>query len=206
MWALLRTPGRRVSLPRPTSRSGARPGRRLRNCALNRRAGSAVGSAAVSAVEPSILSSTLPGAPAIVDIRRSSPEALPSPTTTFDKSRWLQLVVPSSIQADPAAGIARCPGSATGRACRGCVWDYGRRQGSAVRLLACPPDLDPAADRRSGLCGRTRRSPGGAVLAGRFRRRRARHLTVRAATPAFAGWFEPYTRSACVPPGTTLQR
>jgi SAM-dependent methyltransferase len=151
-----------------------------------------LGSAAVSAVEPSepfveAARARLPG----VDIRRCSAEALPFADDSFDLA-MAQLVV--HFMADPIAGIAEMA-RVTRRdgLVAACVWDYFGDRAPLSDFWLALHDLDPAATGESGLPGAREGHLVALFEEAGLRRVEPVTLTVRVSYPSFADWWEPYT-------------
>jgi SAM-dependent methyltransferase len=151
-----------------------------------------LGSAAVSAVEPSepfveAARARLPS----VDIRRSSAEALPFADDSFDLA-MAQLVV--HFMADPVAGIAEMA-RVTRRdgLVAACVWDYAGDRAPLSDFWLALRDLDPAAVDESGLAGAREGHLVQLFEQAGLRRVEPATLTVRVSYASFADWWEPYT-------------
>ncbi|HZZ97722.1 MAG TPA: class I SAM-dependent methyltransferase [Jatrophihabitantaceae bacterium] len=177
--------------------AGVRPGQRALDVgcgpgALTARLVEQLGSAGVSAVDPSehfvaAVRTRLPD----VDVQRASAEQLPFPDGSFDVA-LAQLVV--HFMADPVAGLVEMarvtrPGGLVG----GCVWDHAGGTGPLALFWRAVRDLDPTADDESGLAGAREGHLAELFERARLQRVEATSLTVHVQYATFLEWWEPFT-------------
>jgi SAM-dependent methyltransferase len=151
-----------------------------------------LGSAAVSAIDPSeTFVAAVRSRQPDVDVRCGVVEALPFPDHQFDLA-LAQLVV--HFMRDPEAGL-----SEMARVTRpdgvvaACVWDHAGGGGPLSLFWRAVADLDPTAPDESGLAGARE-----GHLVAMFERIGLRlvepaTLTVRVSFATFRDWWEPYT-------------
>lgn len=151
-----------------------------------------VGSAAVSAVDPSepfveAARTRNPG----VDVQQASAEQLPFPDQAFDAA-LAQLVV--HFMSDPVAGVTemrrvtRRNGVITA-----CVWDHGGGQGPLSPLWDAARELDPAVQGESRLMGSHEGDLAELFASVGLREVEETALSVRVEHPTFEEWWEPFT-------------
>ena len=151
-----------------------------------------VGSASVSAVDPSepFVAAARKRHPA-VDVRQASAEELPYATGSFDAA-LAQLVV--QFMTDPAAGVGEMKRvTRAGGVVVACVWDHAGGKGPLSPLWDAARELDPSATGEAHQIG-TR----GGDLAALFRSVGLRDveetaLSVSVEHPTFDEWWEPFT-------------
>lgn len=151
-----------------------------------------LGSAAVSAIDPSeAFVAAVRSRQPDVDVRCGVVEALPFPDNQFDLA-LAQLVV--HFMRDPEVGL-----SEMARVTRpdgvvaACVWDHAGGGGPLSLFWRAVADLDPTAPDESGLAGARE-----GHLVAMFERIGLRlvepaTLTVRVSFATFSDWWEPYT-------------
>ncbi len=151
-----------------------------------------VGTASVSAVEPSAsfaaaVRERLPG----VEVRQSAAEQLPFPDGTFDAA-LAQLVV--HFMADPVQGLREMrrvtrPGGMVAV----CVWDHAGGRGPLTAFWVAVRQLDPAAEDESGLAGVREGHLASLFSQAGLARTSVTTLTVRVRHASFDDWWQRFT-------------
>ncbi len=151
-----------------------------------------VGSASVSAVDPSesfvaAASARNPG----VNVQQASAEQLPFPAESFDAA-LAQLVV--HFMSDPAQGLAEMRRvTRRGGVVAACVWDHAGGQGPLSPLWDVVRELEPEVEGESHLAG-SREGDLATLFAGAgLREIEETALYVSVEHPTFEEWWEPYT-------------
>ena len=151
-----------------------------------------VGTAAISAIDPSepfvaAARVRLPDA----DVRRGNAEQLPWPDATFDAA-LAQLVV--HFMADPVAGLTEMARvTRPGGTVAACVWDLGGATGPLSTFWAAVQDLEPDSTGESMRPGAREGHLAELFDAAGLHDVVDGALTVRVAFPTFDAWWAPYT-------------
>ncbi len=151
-----------------------------------------VGSAAVSAVDPSepFVEAARVRHPA-VDVQQASAEQLPFPDQLFDVA-LAQLVV--QFMSDPAAGVAEMR-RVTRRdgVVAACVWDHSGGQGPLSPLWQAARALDKDVQGESRGVGSREGDLAQLFESGGLREVEETTLSVSVEHPTFEEWWEPFT-------------
>ena len=151
-----------------------------------------VGSAAVSAVDPSepFVEAARERNPD-VDVQQASAEALPFPDRVFDAA-LAQLVV--HFMSDPRGGIGEMRRvTRDGGVVTACVWDHAGGQGPLSPLWEAARELDPEVADESRLVGSREGDLAGLFEAAGLREVEETALSVSVEHPSFEEWWEPFT-------------
>ena len=151
-----------------------------------------VGSAAVSAVDPSepFVEAARERNPD-VDVQQASAEELPFPDRVFDAA-LAQLVV--HFMSDPHAGVAEMRRvTRDGGVVTACVWDHAGGQGPLSPLWAMARELDPEVEDESRLVGSCEGDLAGLFASAGLREVEETALSVSVEHPSFEEWWEPFT-------------
>jgi SAM-dependent methyltransferase len=152
-----------------------------------------LGSAAVSAVDPSApfveaARTRNPG----VTVEQASAEDLPFPNGAFDAA-LAQLVV--HFMQDPVRGLTEMR-RVTRRdgVVAACVWDHGGSQGPLRIFWQAARELDPTVHDESNLAGVRQGHLGELFAAAALRDIEEATLTVKVQHASFDEWWQPFTR------------
>jgi SAM-dependent methyltransferase len=151
-----------------------------------------VGSAAVSAVDPSgpFVAAARARNPE-VDVRQASAEQLPFPDQAFDAA-LAQLVV--HFMSDPAAGLAEMRRvTRPGGVVAACVWDHAGGRGPLSPLWEAVRQLDPEVEGESRLAGSREGDLAQLLDDAGLREVEETALAVSVEHPSFEEWWEPFT-------------
>jgi SAM-dependent methyltransferase len=158
---------------------------------------SRLGSASVSAIDPSV-----PFVAAIqnqfprIDVRRGAAEELPFDDAQFDCT-LAQLVV--HFMKDPVAGLSEMARvTRPGGWVAACVWDHGGGAGPLSTFWAAAHDLDPSAVGEADLAGSREGDLARLFTEAGLTAIEPSRLTVTVGYATFEEWWEPYTLSVGV--------
>ncbi len=151
-----------------------------------------LGSAAVSAVDPSepFVAAARARNPE-VDVQQASAEQLPFPDQAFDAA-LAQLVV--HFMSDPVAGLAEMR-RVTRRdgVVAACVWDHAGGQGPLSPLWEAARELNPEVEGESRLMGSREGDLARLFALAGLREIEETALSVSVTHPSFEEWWEPFT-------------
>ncbi len=151
-----------------------------------------LGSAAVSAVDPSepFVAAIRERHPEVF-VRRASAEKLPFPNDAFDAA-LAQLVV--HFMENPVSGLAEMARvTRKDGVVAACVWDHAGGKGPLSPYWDAVRELDPDVDDGSKLAGAREGHLTELFEAAGFREIEETHLAVSVEHPTFEEWWEPFT-------------
>ncbi len=151
-----------------------------------------VGSAAVSAVDPSepFVAAARARNPE-VDVQQAFAEQLPFPNQAFDAA-LAQLVV--HFMSDPVAGLAEMRRvTRPDGVVAACVWDHAGGQGPLSQLWDAARELDPEVEDESRLVGSREGDLARLFAFAGLRAIEETALSVSVEHPSFEDWWEPFT-------------
>jgi SAM-dependent methyltransferase len=151
-----------------------------------------LGSAAVSAVDPSepFVAAVLERHPEVT-VRRASAEKLPFPNEAFDAA-LAQLVV--HFMNDPVAGLGEMARvTRKDGVVAACVWDHGGGHGPLSLFWEAARELDPEVEDESHLAGAREGDLAELFQAAELNEIEDIVLSVSVEHPTFEDWWEPFT-------------